>query len=70
MRKFWFSGGQSKRVNVGLALVTNPRVLFMDEPTTGLDSFTANEVLLLKANPYWNLTTASLLNNQLKEVCF
>ena len=27
----------------GLALVKNPRVLFMDEPTTGLDSFTANE---------------------------
>ena len=38
------AGGQSKRVNVALALVTNPRVLFLDEPTTGLDSFTANEV--------------------------
>ena len=41
---FFPSGGQAKRVNVGLALVTNPRVLFLDEPTTGLDSFTANEV--------------------------
>lgn len=40
------AGGQSKRVNVGLALVSNPRVLFLDEPTSGLDSYTANEVIV------------------------
>ncbi|KAK9808054.1 hypothetical protein WJX73_010576 [Symbiochloris irregularis] len=39
------SGGQAKRVNIGIALVTNTRVLFMDEPTSGLDSYTANEVM-------------------------
>lgn len=37
------SGGQAKRTNIGIALITHPRVLFMDEPTTGLDSYTANE---------------------------
>ena len=26
------SGGQSKRVNIGIALVTNPRVLFLGAP--------------------------------------
>jgi ABC-type multidrug transport system ATPase subunit len=39
------SGGQSKRVNIGIALITNPKVLFLDEPTSGLDSFTSNEVI-------------------------
>lgn len=39
------SGGQLKRTNIGLALVTSPLVLFLDEPTTGLDSYTAQEVM-------------------------
>eukprot|EP01026_Neomeris_dumetosa_P044309 TRINITY_DN37288_c0_g1_i5.p1 TRINITY_DN37288_c0_g1~~TRINITY_DN37288_c0_g1_i5.p1 ORF type:complete len:593 (-),score=52.46 TRINITY_DN37288_c0_g1_i5:42-1727(-) len=39
------SGGQAKRTNIGLALVTQPKVLFLDEPTTGLDSYTANDVM-------------------------
>jgi ATP-binding cassette subfamily G (WHITE) protein 2 len=39
------SGGEAKRVNIGLALITNPKVLFIDELTSGLDSFTAHTIV-------------------------
>ncbi|XP_041267923.1 broad substrate specificity ATP-binding cassette transporter ABCG2 [Onychostruthus taczanowskii] len=41
------SGGERKRTNIGMELITDPAVLFLDEPTTGLDASTANAVLML-----------------------
>ena len=41
------SGGEKKRACIGIELITAPTVLFLDEPTTGLDASTANAVMLL-----------------------
>ncbi|XP_020389530.1 broad substrate specificity ATP-binding cassette transporter ABCG2 isoform X1 [Rhincodon typus] len=41
------SGGERKRTNIGMELIIDPSVLFLDEPTTGLDAGTALTVLLL-----------------------
>lgn len=39
------SGGERKRTNVGMELIIQPSILFLDEPTTGLDSSTARSVM-------------------------
>lgn len=39
------SGGQCKRVNIGMEMVADPSLLFLDEPTSGLDSTTSYAVM-------------------------
>jgi ABC-2 type transport system ATP-binding protein len=39
-----FSGGMKRRLNLGAALVHQPRLLLMDEPTTGVDPQSRNHI--------------------------
>ncbi len=39
-----FSGGMKRRLNLGIALIHRPKILFLDEPTTGVDPQSRNHI--------------------------
>lgn len=62
------SGGQKQRLAIGIALLNNPKVLLLDEPTTGLDPGARREIwkILEKLRQDFN-TTMILTTHYMEE---
>lgn len=55
------SGGMKRRVALARTLILKPKVILYDEPTTGLDPITANEIIQLMLKIQDDFDTASLI---------
>ncbi len=62
-----FSGGMRRRIDIAASLVTRPEVLFLDEPTTGLDPRSRNQVWDLVRQIAADGTTVLLTTQYLEE---
>jgi phospholipid/cholesterol/gamma-HCH transport system ATP-binding protein len=53
------SGGMRKRIGLARSIITKPRLMLYDEPTTGLDPITAKEIssLILELQNKFNMTS-------------
>lgn len=68
-RKPVISGGQRKRVSIGLELAAAPMALFLDEPTSGLDATSAASVMgLLRSISRLGVTTIAIIHQPRQEV--
>ncbi|KAH8898161.1 P-loop containing nucleoside triphosphate hydrolase protein [Thozetella sp. PMI_491] len=63
------SGGQRKRVSIGIELAAAPIVLFLDEPTSGLDATIAlTTVMILKALSQQGVTIICIIHQPRPEI--
>ena len=63
------SGGMRKRVAIARALVTEPEIIFFDEPTTGLDPVLVNTIHRLIRSLHQKLRfTAVMVSHEIPEI--
>ena len=61
------SGGQRQRLAIGIALVNNPIILLLDEPTTGLDPNARREIWEILRNLKEKSETSMILTTHYME---
>ena len=62
-----FSGGMKRRVNLAIGVLHNPRILFLDEPTVGVDVHTRHAIINYLKALNNNGTTLIYTSHQLSE---
>src|SRR5258705_7036715 len=62
-----YSGGMRRRLDLASSLLTRPRILFLDEPTTGLDPRSRNEIWTIVRELVREGTTLLLTTQYLEE---
>ena len=62
-----YSGGMRRRLDLASSLLTRPRILFLDEPTTGLDPRSRNEIWAIVRELVRDGTTIMLTTQYLEE---
>ena len=62
-----FSGGMKRRVNLAIGVIHNPQVLFLDEPTVGVDVQTRHAIMNYLRTLNDNGTTLIYTSHQLSE---
>ncbi|KAG9640297.1 hypothetical protein KCU64_g13013, partial [Aureobasidium melanogenum] len=68
-RKPVISGGQRKRVNIGIELAAAPMAVFLDEPTSGLDATSAASIMrLLKAISRLGVTVIAVVHQPREDI--
>lgn len=64
------SGGQRKRVAIGVEILTKPKVLFLDEPTSPLDPQTIEEFLKILKKLARNGTTVLMVTHKPEDLAY
>ena len=66
------SGGQKRRLNIAIGLLNNPKIIYFDEPTVGVDPKSRNEILdLIKEYKKYGITVVytSHYMTEIEKIC-
>jgi len=66
------SGGQKRRLNIAIGLLNNPKIIYFDEPTVGIDPKSRNDILdSIKEYKAFGITVVytSHYMNEIEKIC-